>query len=505
MNAADTDVRSLHSGLASECRRLAAVVAAVAAAAAGMCPLAVQASEQRVDSAVITRQIERRGRAEVPVEVTKRGSRVVLQTADRSVAVSNPEVLSRDVRQLPVRVSVTRGEAAAVRIDGVRLQAALAWEQRSSRTKSKFAAVTSAVTRVDTAAARALSPTGTEADFSSLKGEMRLAKREIVRAYRELPADATAEQRVLVEQHSELRRADKALYVRDDRYPPQTYSRIFETSRGSFALKERGALEPRCSGVLIGDNLALTNNHCLLENIPQELEAEFDYETDLDGQPLPVRSFPIVDFVVSTEEQRAGLDFALLELGPGADGRLPGSVYGRQCLSLRRAKRDDALYVVGFPLGGPRTVHDNAFVYFPYEVTADEFAELEILVRQEFDSLSEEQDSFREGKLKEFRESYRAKTVDGVEMFEYVSTRFGGQPTIGADSDTYRGNSGSPVFDRRTHHVVGILFDGQEDLAEPWQPGWRAHEAILPTPRIVAQLDAAFPTWRQDPSICTLE
>jgi len=73
--------------------------------------------------------------------------------------------------------------------------------------------------------------------------------------------------------------------------------------------------------------------------------------------------------------------------------------------------------------------------------------------------------------------------------------RFSSQPTIGADCDTYRGNSGSPAYNRRINSVIGVLFDGQEDLGQPWRPGWRAHEAILPISKIVSQIESVMPEW----------
>jgi len=147
-------------------------------------------------------------------------------------------------------------------------------------------------------------------------------------------------------------------------------------------------------------------------------------------------------------------------------------------------------------------VHDNSFVYFPFRVTPDEYIDIKLRVSAEFDSIEAEDQSYREGKLKEFVDSYQLRESDGDPYYEYISVRFDHQPTIGADSDTYRGNSGSPVYNRRSHAVIGLLFDGQEDLSEPWAAGWRAHEAVLPITKIVERLDTAAPDWRNDPRVC---
>jgi hypothetical protein len=330
-------------------------------------------------------------------------------------------------------------------------------------------------------------------------------QQRVLESYQTIPTAQRQEQRVLVEQYSELRRAEKSLYGvnRDDRYPPQAYERIYANSRGAFALRVKNEPIPRCSAVLIGEKLALTNNHCILEDLPEELEAVFDYEDDLDGNHLASKVFPVADIRLTREEERDNLDFVLLELGQNADGALPGRSFPPQCLSLNPARRDDPIYVVGFPLGQPRTVHDNAFVYFPFRVTPSEYTDLEIRVRAEFDSFEAESRSYIDGKLKEFVDSYQQRTGgDGEKYYEYISVRFDNQPTIGADSDTYRGNSGSPAFSRRTHTVIGLLFDGQEDLTQPWAPGWRSHEAILPITKVIERLDIAEPVWRNDPLVC---
>ncbi|RDZ28585.1 serine protease [Lysobacter silvisoli] len=463
---------------------------------------------QRISSRALQGELRQRPQGvTVPAEITQRGDRLVLQTADAAVPVVNPGALGQNVRQLPVQVVVSDTPAGVegVRIGAVKLQATERWRQLSPQQRSKFGNVDAAQRRLGAAAESALRPNATPADLGRLRQAVDATERQVLSAYRSLPPSQRSEQRVLVEQHSELRRAKKSLYGlnRDDRYPPQAYERIYANSRGAFALRVRGEEMPRCSAVLIGETLALTNNHCILEDLPSELEAVFDYEDDLDGRHLDSQVFPIADIRLTSEEERDNLDFVLLELGANPQGALPGAVYPPQCLSLKPVRRDDPLYVIGFPLGGPRTVHDNSYVYFPFLASADEFAEIEILVRSEFATLEDEQQSYIDGKLKEFIDSYRPRTAaDGSRYYEYVSVRFGDQPTIGADSDTYHGNSGSPVYSRRNHAVVGLLFDGQEDTSQPWSPGWRAHEAILPIGKVVERLDTVAPDWRSDPRLC---
>ncbi len=442
----------------------------------------------------------------VPVEISKRGNTAVLQTSDATIPISNPDAIAHQVRQLPVQAVVSGAPGGAVEVRKVELRATSKWKERPTqwRARSRYADLDAAQRRLDVIATRALAPDATDADLGALKAATDGAQKQVVEAYKSVPEANRAEQRVLVEQHAELRRLEKSLYGRDDRYPPQTYERIYANSRGAFALRAKAEDKPRCSAVLIGEKLALTNNHCILEEAPDEFEAVFDYEDDLAGNRMPPRAFPVTDIRLTDEDARGNLDFVLLELGTDADGALPGTRYPVQCLAPSPVHRDEPLYVVGYPLGEPRTVHDNTFVYFPFRLSEDEFVELKLLVSAEFDSVEEEERSYREGKLREFTDSYRRDENGGDAFYEYISARFGGQPTIGVDSDTYRGNSGSPVYHRRTHAVVGLLFDGQEDLSQPWAPGWRSHEAVLPIAEVIERLDAAEPAWRADPRVCVL-
>lgn len=462
---------------------------------------------QRISTDALREQVRRRPQgAEVPVEISKRGEQVVLQTADAAVPVANPAAISRQVRQLPVQAVVTEAPAGAVRLQDVRLQATKQWEELPDAQRARFPRLDAAQRQLDAAAEKALAPESTDADFRELKQRAETAEQQVVQAYKTLSSTQRIEQRALVEQHAELRRLNKSLYGygRDDRYPPQTYERIFANSRGAFALRGKLEQKPRCSAVLVSQRYALTNNHCIREEAADEFEAVFDYENDLEGRQLAMKTFPVNAILLEDDEERGNLDFVLLELGANADGILPGDVFRPECLSLEHARRDDPLYVVGYPLGEPRTVHDNTFVYFPHRLTQDEYVLVKLLVSQEFDSIEAEDASYRDGKLREFTDSYRLRESGDEPYYEYISVRFGQQPTIGVDSDTYHGNSGSPVFNRRTHAVIGLLFDGQEDFSQPWTAGWRSHEAVLPITRVIERLDAVLPAWRDDPKACVI-
>ena len=135
-------------------------------------------------------------------------------------------------------------------------------------------------------------------------------------------------------------------------------------------------------------------------------------------------------------------------------------------------------------------VHDNAFILFPFKVNDRELAELQMIVCAETQESPD-----RANELNEFLDSY-FKVADDPASWEQYSLKWNGMPVVAADCDTSHGNSGSPVFDRKTNRLVGLLFAGQPDLHESFTPGWRRHEAIIPIEQIVAQVDSGVAGWR---------
>ena len=73
---------------------------------------------------------------------------------------------------------------------------------------------------------------------------------------------------------------------------------------------------------------------------------------------------------------------------------------------------------------------------------------------------------------------------------EYADT-----PAIGADCDTFQGNSGSPVYHKSRHMVIGLIFAGEEDRPEPWQAGWQRHEMVLPIKPVLDVIKQSVRNW----------
>jgi hypothetical protein len=98
--------------------------------------------------------------------------------------------------------------------------------------------------------------------------------------------------------------------------------------------------------------------------------------------------------------------------------------------------------------------------------------------------------------MQEFDESYAAleTTAAGITWRAFYDIRYGGQPSMGVVADTFRGNSGGPVYDKeRDQCVVGILQRGATDTGVRRTPSWKEHESVLPARAILNEL-------RKDPS-----
>ena len=426
---------------------------------------------------------------------------------DRTIPVVNPDQVPAGSLDLPVVTSV-RGENEGVRVmSPLVLEAVASWNaQRGRFPRGRFErlhdAYASLSTRADEAMrAGTMSPPAPD----HLVPVLTLTEREIVEAYGALGQLDDDNRKRLAQQFLKVRRTQKAQYERNDQYPRKRTERIFKNSRGAVALAERDALGSFCSGVLVARDLVLTAGHCFARVLPGEikerLEVRFNFERDLSGMQLAQDRYPL-DRVVAEGDSvfpdGPTLDFALVRVGQNSTGKPPGDTHPPQCLSPRQVRRDDPLYVIGHPRGDFRVVHDNAFVYFPFQVNRFDFTRLKLMVDAELSS-----DPRRQTELERFERSYRGrKDANGNELFEHYSEKWGRQPTIGANSDTYHGNSGSPVYGRRTHQVVGIFTEGEPDVDAPFTAGWRRHEAMIPTSEITRQLDRMMPEWRKEPGVC---
>jgi len=179
-------------------------------------------------------------------------------------------------------------------------------------------------------------------------------------------------------------------------------------SRFNLHSSEKFLNEPsvaHCSGFLASSNTVVTAAHCFSEIKCENTFVVFDYAVKRDGEmPLQISSENVFECkkIIKSEidESDNGKDFAVLELDRKTD-RTPLAVSRNFNL-----KENDNVFVIGYPSG------------LPVKIT-------------------------RMG-------SSKIRKINSNTFF--------------TDLDTFRGNSGSPVFDEKTLKVVGIIKRGDRDF-----------------------------------------
>jgi V8-like Glu-specific endopeptidase len=433
------------------------------------------------------------------------GSVVFVPDDQRQIAlpVTNQDEVAKTALGLPIRADI-RKAAGGVEIKGVTLSVVAEWSKlKAELHPQRYQEVHGALDSLAQATDRAFQ-TGALALPPELAPGLQLSEEQIIKAYLSLPAASHTDRVRLVGLFEKLMRSQKAIYGRLDVYRPLAYRRIHETSQSAIALVERTSGERKCSGILVGTNLVLTARHCISGYFPaQELEVWINYEMDLDDRPLTREQFPIAGVEVEGQQVNVEgggyLDFALLRLSANDAGKHAGDTHKWQCLSPGRMRRDDPLYIVGHAQGNPRTVHDNAWVLFPFAATELEYGRMLLLVEAEFKAADD-----REQWVRKFKDSYQERTEGTGKVYRQYSLRSGLnlQPTIAVEADTFHGNSGSAAFSRSSHLVVGVLSGGEPDLPAPWVPGWRRHEAIVPASEILEQVRSAKPQLLTEGQLC---
>ena len=306
----------------------------------------------------------------------------------------------------------------------------------------------------------------------------------------------------------------KAQYGELDNYPPWSYARIFQLSKSVVAIGEPGDnatnyFEPFCSGFMVAKDLVMTAGHCFSRHDPRDLEVWFGYVEDQAGsRPKPLR-FAILG-VVAPGPERLGkfqeraqvldfdedfLDLAIIKINTQSvvgNRNIPHDAKP-QCLqgwnARKSVRKGRPIYVIGYPgypESGRQKVHDAGRVYLPFRIRGIEFAELHEKVELDLIDLPDGQ---RIARVEEFLKSYEPQSNDQNPWLELRDKRYGGQPRFGVAIDAFKGNSGSPVYDRNHHCVVGVLVAGALGTGKRLTASWELHESVLPMSAIQRDLE----------------
>jgi V8-like Glu-specific endopeptidase len=302
-------------------------------------------------------------------------------------------------------------------------------------------------------------------------------------------------------------KSQKATYGFDDEWSPKTYSTIFEWCNPIGQLQVEG--EPHATCFLIGTNLVLTCEHCIFDKDTladrklMDLSVTFLKEAAT-NQPL---KYPVASVVVRGRKglnhainSLDKLDYAFLELGPSTstgrtpqqDGLLPVKIKTEPELA-----RDAAVYVVGYPGTRGKLVADNAHIFVPYEISDDALNKYRLELNGEIQELEDRTSNLRQGQAASLGKQLRAQFADSFKLisqtgnWRFVSNfMYPQHPALAIDSDTFGGDSGSPVFLRKTSEVIGLFFRGLQDADQLNKVTWRQHEEAVP-------LSAIFQHWTQ--------
>ena len=174
---------------------------------------------------------------------------------------------------------------------------------------------------------------------------------------------------------------------------------------------------PNCTGFLVAPDIIATAGHCI--NGSNYLRKRFVFGFQMIDSSNARLTIPDLDIyqavgIIDRKEEGEGADYALV--------RLNRPVRGHKIAKLSRSGRiadDEELYVIGHPAGLPKKFADGAIIR------------------------------------------------DNTPSTHFVS-----------NLDTYGGNSGSPVFNSRTHEVEGILVRGENDFI---MVGTCARSMVCPT------------------------
>ncbi len=268
---------------------------------------------------------------------------------------------------------------------------------------------------------------------------------------------------------------------------PEFYRGVVKNSEGAVSIRLNQRIQG--SGALVAPDLVVTNRHVADLLVLRLVKVEFDYEVG----PSAQQGFPMIpatpsrcdveEVVLSTDPD---LDLAALKLS-NCELTLADRTGRVLALSERATQPDESMYVIGHPNNSPQEVADNSRLIFPHSIEQQSV----------YDALRDsvggaDPDNQDAAALEAFDSSY-VSAGDGTWHFHSPGTRWSGAAgskyrIFGLASNTYPGNSGSPVFFANDHHMAGVFLGGAANFNEELSATWWRHEAAIPVEVVVEWL-----------------
>jgi hypothetical protein len=290
----------------------------------------------------------------------------------------------------------------------------------------------------------------------------------------------------------------KALYGITSNFDPVSYNKIFMQSQRTVALVERG--RRFCSGYVLSAEWIMTAGHCLKRGDVAGLEAWIS--VDDSASPIKVAlddHWPRSGTGLSDEDP---IDFVFLHMRSDESVAQYLTAIERgapACLDTQPLDYEQPVVVIAYRDEAPLKVYDHAYVWFPFRVRSQRFQEMSAMTGAKIQRLAEawfpgelgKQVDFFERNMTNFESSYQSRG----EFREYRAERAGlnRRAYFGMDTDTFKGNSGAPVFAREKVCVVGVFSGGAGENARIDEGTWKEHEFAIPLSEVAAHLRSLDP------------
>lgn len=331
----------------------------------------------------------------------------------------------------------------------------------------------------------------TSANVSELEENARLTRDEFTNAWPELRKDSA-------KRSNAVRRLDglmeqsalKAVYALPSNFEPQTYEKIYRQAGRTVPLYESGSRF--CTGYLLSKDWLMTAGHCLKRSDIQDISIRI---------APPKAGDPEVSISVDGQWPSTGtgrtdadpIDYVFLHLAPNKDSQTLIDVLQNSaplCLSTMSPQYKRPIVVIAHRPDTNLKVYDHAYVWFPFQIGPQKFQEMSAMAGARLQRLAEswfvsqaKRESFFEESMSKFEASY--KVVGQTRQYRSEHPGLAERPYFGMDTDTYRGNSGAPVFLREEVCVVGVFSGGALDGAKIQEATWKEHEFAVPLSEIV--------------------